>query len=385
MPAYFKSLLGSETIQSVLDSQGGIGRGFDYLRIALAVVIFQSHAGAVAGNVTALGQLVQPTIASGPNDLLAQVRTSFYLSLVPMFFAVSGFLVAGSAYRLRNVRSFLIFRALRIFPALTVEVVLSAFVLGSAFTVLSLDEYYSGRDFFLYFGNILGFVHYRLPGVFNDHPYASVVNANLWTLPGEFYCYLLMSAAMIVGLLYSRRALLIVVVCLTVLLIAFDISSEVRIFKNHLDTSLIVYYFVLGVIFFQWRDIICINWYLVVVAVIAVVFSIRYSHYAHLTPLFLTYITVAIGTARLPELTFMKDKDYSYGIYLYGFPIEQASIAAFPWLKGHSWWTFGVAGTITLIFAVASWHAVERPALRMKRMFSVDRKITRQIDRPSVG
>ena len=82
--------------------------------------------------------------------------------MVPAFFALSGFLVTGSALRLRATVPFLTFRFLRILPALFVEVTLSALVLGPLFTRLPLAHYFSDPQFMRYFGNIAG-THHVLP------------------------------------------------------------------------------------------------------------------------------------------------------------------------------------------------------------------------------
>jgi peptidoglycan/LPS O-acetylase OafA/YrhL len=105
-------------------------------------------------------------------------------SLLPMFFALSGFLITASAQRLA-LGNFLINRGLRIFPALVVEIVFSAIVLGAACTVLPLRQYYASGVFFEYLLNVTGYVHYFLPGVFLNNPHEGVVNASLWTIPWE--------------------------------------------------------------------------------------------------------------------------------------------------------------------------------------------------------
>ena len=105
-----------------------------------------------------------------------QVRPAiFFLYLVPAFFAVSGFLVTGSGLRVRATSTFLAFRVLRILPALLVEVTLSALVLGPIFTRLPLSSYFSDQQFFRYFGNIVGWITFYLPGVFQNN-HVSVVN-----------------------------------------------------------------------------------------------------------------------------------------------------------------------------------------------------------------
>jgi peptidoglycan/LPS O-acetylase OafA/YrhL len=92
-----------------------------------------------------------------------------HLFMVPAFFALSGFLVTGSALRLRATAPFLTFRVLRILPALLVEVTLSALILGALFTTLPLKSYFSDPQFFRYFGNIVGLITFHLPGVFESN------------------------------------------------------------------------------------------------------------------------------------------------------------------------------------------------------------------------
>src|SRR5271168_2704028 len=125
------------------------------------------------------------------------MRTIF-LPIVPAFFALSGFLVTGSALRVRATSTFLMFRVLRILPALLVEVTLSALVLGPIFTTLPLRHYFSDPQFFRYFGNIVGWITFYLPGVFHDNIYPTV-NGNLWTLPAELDCYLITGALLLTG------------------------------------------------------------------------------------------------------------------------------------------------------------------------------------------
>jgi peptidoglycan/LPS O-acetylase OafA/YrhL len=55
------------------------------------------------------------------------------------------------------------------------------------------------QQFFRYFGNIVGWITFSLPGVFASN-YSSVVNTNLWTLPSELDCYIITAALMMSGL-----------------------------------------------------------------------------------------------------------------------------------------------------------------------------------------
>src|SRR5262249_49082197 len=90
--------------------------GFDYLRLGLAVSIIAWH-----GVVVCYGYASEANLWLGPIGPLGWF-------LVPSFFALSGFLVMGSLYR-NDLLSFLALRGLRIFPALAVELLLSAFII----------------------------------------------------------------------------------------------------------------------------------------------------------------------------------------------------------------------------------------------------------------
>lgn len=55
--------------------------------------------------------------------------------------------------------------------------------------------------------------------------------------------------------------------------------------------------------------------------------------------------------------------DYSYGIYIYAFPIQQ-SVGLIGHQQGWSWLAeLFIASGITLMLAGASWHCIEKPAL----------------------
>jgi peptidoglycan/LPS O-acetylase OafA/YrhL len=98
--------------------------GFDYMRLILALGVIWSHSRLLTndwGNIS---------------PLFAHISEPFVAFLLPMFFALSGFLVAGSLERSDTLVTFLGLRVFRIMPALTVEVLLSALVLGPLLTTI---------------------------------------------------------------------------------------------------------------------------------------------------------------------------------------------------------------------------------------------------------
>jgi len=362
----------STTFKSILDENKGAGPGFDLLRIGLAVAILYGHSTWVAGHVDA-GTSMEIT-RSGINvasihPLDGPIRP-FTLMLLPMFFALSGFLVTGSSFRVKNVFVFLSLRGLRIFPALCVETLLSAILLGAFFTTLPLGEYFSSPTFFRYLGNIVGWISYELPGVFEQNPVPFIVNSNLRTLPSEFDCYFLISILFVSGILHNRMLFSWIFVVASIALLAANVFGDFGVTPTIFDNYTITYYFFVGCFFYNWRDKLIYSKALFCLCVIASYGMLLSRHMVYIAPIFVTYVTVYIGLTKLPRVGFISSGDYSYGVYLYGFPISQAIMATYPDLRGHRWVVLALSILFTGLFAAFSWHVIEKRVLRLKRYLS---------------
>jgi peptidoglycan/LPS O-acetylase OafA/YrhL len=170
-------------------AERGNTSGFDYLRLLLAIGVLCIHSFS-----TSYGQPGKRFFFYCLGDRLTPP------AILPMFFALSGFLVAASYFRTKSVGAFVMLRVLRIAPALAVEVFLCALVLGSMFTTLPLTKYFSHPTFWSYFGNLIGWIHFLLPGVFENNPLNIAVNLSLWTVPYELECYIALMALALLGL-----------------------------------------------------------------------------------------------------------------------------------------------------------------------------------------
>ncbi len=378
-----RSIWGGESVGAILARNKGVGPGFDYLRVALALLIFIVHVGAIVEGVDAHSgtTLVMAPDASGASWIAAiargwaafrPLRNDLSSAFVPMFFALSGFLVTASALRLKNIRAFLTFRAIRIVPALSGEVLLSAFLLGPWLTSVPLSVYFTDPQFYRYFGNIAGFITYELPGLFENNPLPRIINGNLWTLPGEFYCYFTLSAAMLLGVAYNRAWLtgLFAIVTVGFLIASLGFGFGVSVDSGDIRTVQITYYFFVGCVFYQWRDWIPVNPGLVAIAALMACLGLTHREAIFATPIFLVYVTVYLGVVKWPRFPPLETGDYSYGIYLYGFPMCQGVVAALPDLRGHGMVLRGLALVLTIAFAVGSWHLLEKPCLRFKRVLT---------------
>lgn len=331
-------------------------------------------------------------IAEGEKHQFSQPGiTVLQASILPMFFALSGFLITGSAIRLR-LKDFLLNRAIRIVPALAVDIVFAALVLGPIFTTVSLQTYFSAYEFRAYFANIFGIIHYILPGVFENNPFPATVNGSLWTVPYEIGCYAIMSALIILGALkrplWALTATAVVAAIITALTIQgvnpaalgglFSPNSTAFTTLNHFigPAGLMLYVnFMLGSMFFLFRRYIPKHWVLAVACIIlpiATSFLFPQATGKTLCIFFapmLVYVTVYVGMLEIPRIPLYHRGDYSYGIYLYGYPFQQALVTLFPKLTS-PWLHFAISLPLATVIAMGSWHFIEKPILKLRKKFS---------------
>ncbi len=367
------------SIGSVLDDNGGLGKGFDFMRIALSLAVVTWHAAQISKDATEL---------VGPGVLWIA-----YYSILVMFFGLSGFLIAASAKRL-SLKNFLINRGLRIFPALAVEVILSAMVLGPIFTEYSLGEYFTNHKFYLYLTNLLGFVYYYLPGVFNG----GWVNGSIWTVPYEIGCYVIISILIYTKSL-SRPSILITasVIFLSAQAamylygyrgqptVAHNPSEAIGLLPQNAisyvfyapGTKLITS-FMVGIAVYLYRyKIPYSSWALCATLLFMVVSEYFGQWVGDINPIanvFLivpaVYITIRLGISNIPTPPLFRRGDYSYGIYLYGFPFTQATKEVFPQYSQNWVLLVFMCMVPTALFAAASWHYIEKPILQLRKKFS---------------
>ncbi len=338
------------TIADEMQKAGPATAGFDYLRIGLALAVLAWHSIALGTGSAALVQ----SRWTGPLRFLP-------VAILPMFFALSGFLVAGSLARTR-LHQFVTLRALRLVPALAVEVTLSALILGAAFTALPLRRYFSSPEFFQYFGNIVGLVHFTLPEVFETNPVPHLVNSQLWTIPFELECYLALVALSVTGVLASRRACVGLVTLLSVAGTACASSILPIGAAGALPGRVLVLSFLAAVCLHLYRDRIPYATVLGVGSAVAAAALLQRPNASYLAAFPVAYLTVWLGLMRPPKIPF---GDLSYGVYLFHYPVEQAVMHLFPDVGG--WWRLTLAALPpTLVCAWLSWTFVERPVLSRK-------------------
>lgn len=335
---------------------------FDVIRLILASLVIVSHSYPLF-----LGY-ADPWQTYGTHHNIGQL-------CVMAFFVVSGILVTRSATRSRSLLSYAISRAYRLLPGAFICAVWMVFFLGIAFTTLSLGDYLSeGRVWsFLVRNTLLFAVQYDLPGVFKDNIYPSAVNGSLWSLKIEIKMYIIFGLIVFFLRLipkYLPYLKYILLVFALILLIRLTVPDMVFSFKQdgkHTSLWAYGYYFAAGAVLFAWEDHIFRNLGLAFIAALATALLVKTPYYDYALYLTLPYLVHCLAFSQMAPLQKIRGlPDISYGIYIYGFPVQQtlsllyAQTLSFPVL-------IGLSLVLTILLAIFSWYLIEAPSLKRKR------------------
>ncbi len=304
---------------------------------------------------------------------------------VDVFFVTSGFLIAGSFFARANLTAFVWARILRIYPALIVALLFCVFVVGLAFTTLTAYEYLSDpktHRFLTKNMTLLSAIRYQLPGVFADLPYPNAVNGSLWTLPYEIKMYAWLA---IIGCtlryVHSKFGWHILKLGFLGIAAAALAASLLNHFQPFASPHFIRLFsmFFLGVGFYVYRERIYLSSRLFLALFVALLLSaadqdaffVVYS----LTLAYLVFYLAYAPSGRIRR--FNKAGDYSYGIYIYAFPVQQSVAHLIPGVSVTTMMTTAFAGTFVLAFL--SWHLIEKRCLARKVDYAWIEKAVRRL------
>lgn len=331
---------------------------FDVMRIVAAVVVIFGHA---------------HPLSSQPDPVL--LGNSVQSVAVKIFFVVSGFLVAKSWWSDPHLGRFLVRRGLRLFPALFVLLALTVLVLGPVFTTLPIQEYAASGSTARYFlHNLVLYPVYALPGVFAHNPYPGAVNGSLWSLPVEVSMYLLLPVIATFAMLAKSRAVFVAIATIGIALSLYYL--QVVPAENQLvwwgtgsrSVADVGPYFFLGAIIAvtPLERMLNPGFALFLVGIAALFQLPHYWMQQLVLMVVLPYVVLSFSTIATPYLSRAgRFGDPSYGIYLYGFPVQQALFAVGGSSMGPLENT-AFAVPIVVVLAYLSWHAIEKRALSFK-------------------
>ena len=330
------------------------------IRLFLALMVIFSHSFPLALG-RAGGDHEEPLIT------WTHQQESFGNVAVGLFFLISGLLITASWLHSQSMQDYLMKRVLRIYPGFIVAMGFSALLIWGFCPKFRSAVEHPVQWLFSLLKDLLLLTSSAIcdQSIFAGNPFPNFANGSLWTIPLEFFCYLIV---LVIGLLclFKRRFLI---------LMASLLGYEFYVILLSHGNSLIDQYlicFLTGVNFWLWRDKIPLSIPLACGCLVVLLVTCQFRPWFSVVfPIMGGYclLWLAYGP-RLIFLSWADQMDLSYGTYLYAFPIQQM-LAMSPALR-HPWMNFALAAPITLLAAWLSWNLVEKRFLAMKSLARKD-------------
>ncbi|MGU3375429.1 acyltransferase family protein [Chryseobacterium sp. M5A1_1a] len=317
---------------------------FDFIRVLLAFIVFLGHLGTL----------------SASHDLKILENSPIEIAVFG-FFAVSGFLIARSYDRSSSLKSYLKKRIKRIVPAYLLVIFLCAILL-SLVSTYSFIEYFSNTQVYKYlFWNSL-FLNFKapwLPGVFGNQ----AVNGALWTLKIEM-CYYF--SVPLLFLLFGKNnkyrniSLVILYFLSLIYLNYFESLNKISLAKQLPGT---LSYFIPGMlIYFNFDKFIKYKNIIFIIA-LATVWIDLYLKIQLFSPMMIGAIVMYIAYSFKFLNNFGKYGDFTYGIYIFHFPIIR-TFQTLGLFEDYNPFFMGFVCMLVVIgVGIASWHLYEKKFL----------------------
>lgn len=343
-------------LQEYCAPERGKDNNFNLLRLLAAFAVLFGHCYALLGQAEPLGATLGMSIGSIAVDI---------------FFISSGFLVGASLIQRQNVVDYLLARFLRIFPALWVMLLLVVLILGAALSTQTWSSYYHDPRIVQHLAktaSLMTGLDFYLPGVFANNPFPYVVNGSLWTMVYELCMYgllLLMWIAFRLGAKhlpsFAACSLALAAGYWAYQILAFHYILEAKQLE-HLSLM-----FFSGTMYYLARRWIPLHPIFSALAMLGLglclVFQKNVFEYAYILVLpYLVFSFAYLPTGLIRQ--FNRGGDYSYGVYIYAFPLQQAVIAMVPGIEASH--LLLISGALTLVCAVVSWHLLEKPVMAQR-------------------
>ncbi len=288
---------------------------------------------------------------------------------VHVFFFLSGILITQSAQRhAERPLHFALARFKRIVPALWAH----ALVLPLVLVVCGVVEPERLEALAVYAARLMTifFVDFTLPGAFAANPFPEALNGSVWSLRHEIIVYALVGGAGALGALRTRlRTAVFAAMMVIWIACAHVVAMEAQgglafIFA---EGRWVMTSFLLGVLVHRLA-----HWIVLRLDFLALVWGVAIAELM-LAPAFIATHLVLVAVCYTVLIVAFWGRpgrglsaDISYGVYLYGWPVQQLVVMA--WIS-----VFEAAPTPLMLFAAAmpplcaiallSWIVIERPAL----------------------
>jgi peptidoglycan/LPS O-acetylase OafA/YrhL len=361
-----------------------LGKAFDpknnafaFMRCVLALLVIVSHSYSLGG------------FGNDPLASLTSGRQTLGVFAVAMFFVLSGFLITRSALNLPSAGRFLWHRFLRIFPGYWVCLIVSAFVIaplvfefeyGSAMEIFSRPDspqaYVAGNFALLHWNglSIWGTMNIwprSIGRIFVNNAYPWVMNGSLWSLPYEWLCYLIIALLTLLGVLRRMRAMLLSIFLLLWAAYGFSWFAP-QLFRQTFPCRCLVelimlsLYFLAGAVCYLYRGRILFSRALFFSACVLLLVGALLGAFGLVAPIVVPYAFLWLACT-LPIPRFDARGDFSYGLYIYAFPVQQ-TLAALGVPDAGFFLYILSSVAVTSLLAILSYRFVEAPCLKLKHI-----------------
>ncbi len=344
---------------------------FDLIRLILAILVIYSHSYVILGK-----HKTEPLMIFTQNQIdLGSVA-------VDLFFIISGFLITGSWEHSKSNSEYLKKRALRILPGFVTAFLISILIIGPLASgnkehLLNIRHYFSSLDIGRLFFDLFTLQTPQAGECFSWLPMGNSVNSSLWTIQYEFLCYLMIPFFAWLGLMKKKWRLflslivLYVLLCLQIIYLTKDLENHIpEWLKELLNPINFLRFFVdffLGACYYLFRDkIIRSNFLALLSAIVLIISCIWTNDVVLVLPITCSYLLFYFAFhPNIDFSQFAKKGDFSYGVYLYGWPAQQSVMyILYNYLDAHR--LFFISLPLAFVAAYLSWHCIEKTFLKLK-------------------
>lgn len=331
----------------LIDTVGMKSENLQLMRFIASIMVIVSHSFIISTGVESNEWFV----------LLTNGQLTMGGFAVAVFFLCGGYLIAMSAEKNHTAGKFFTARALRLFPALVFSTFFTIIICGLV-SEWGQIMYYTSSTTWEYMKNSIFWRVYYLPGVFTGNPYGPTVNGSLWTLPVEFVCYILCFVAMKLKLMKKKTYPFTIPVVVAGAVLVWFLGFTIPLARELIRPVLLFY---IGMGYWIYREHINFNIRNLIVAITAFVLLMVIGQGTLAILLAFPYIMMHLwfGTKQCsPKLGRLGD--YSYGIYLWGFPVQQMVMHFYPDFTMEPVLNAIISIPISILFGVITYWVAEK-------------------------
>lgn len=245
---------------------------------------------------------------------------------VSIFFLCGGYLIAMSVEKYQTAKAYFSIRIKRLFPSLFF-VTVATMIFCSFISTWKPVGYVISADTWKYLLNAVLIRVHRLPGVFESHADA-VVNGSLWTLPVEFACYVLCFIAYKLTFLNKKRFPLSIPLVAIGTFVVWKMGA-MRPSLREIISPVLLFYIGMGYWVYRENILLHVRYFAISIVVFILLFVLGQGQVAMLFAFPYMMMYLWFGIKQCPS-KLGKLGNYSYGIYLWGFTVQQVVVHFWP-------------------------------------------------------